>query len=71
MAFTEDGQINQDLVMQRDLMYGVTREEIIENRRDLEIPLILPGADSWKQGKATVLDVKEIDLDTPLKKKIS
>jgi hypothetical protein len=71
MAFTEDSQINQDLVMQRDKMYGVTREEIISNRMDLETPPILPGADAWKEGKATVIDVKQIDIEIPPKKKIA
>ena len=65
MAFTEDNQIKDELVMRRDDLYGITKEELKRNRLDIEVPVILSGADAWKSGKATVIDVKQVEMEVP------
>ena len=65
MAFTEDNQVKDELVMRRDDLYGITKEELKRNRLDIEVPVILSGADAWKSGKATVIDVKQVEMEVP------
>lgn len=60
MTFTQDGQVNPELIKKRDDLYGLSTPENKKQRESIPSPNILPGADSWKNGNATVLEVKEV-----------
>jgi hypothetical protein len=51
MGFTADGQIDAAMVQERDRRFGVDTLERRRARADIETPAILPGADTWQQGK--------------------
>jgi hypothetical protein len=55
MGFTEDGQIKQQLVTDRDKRFGISSEEKRKNRADIQAPPIDPAADSWKTGETLQL----------------
>jgi hypothetical protein len=63
MSFTQDGQINPELVKRRDELIGVNTMDLRKSREDIEIPKTLPGADTWKTGKAPFIDLKEVNMD--------
>ena len=67
MAFIEDGQVNEDLVRQRDEYYKISWEEKKRLRADIEDPKDTKGADVWsKSGKAVQLTTSESKM-RPLK----
>ncbi|MFJ2685972.1 OBAP family protein [Pseudomonas sp. NPDC087342] len=51
MGFTADGQINQQLVTDRDKRFGVDSSRKKNARAAIPIPPIDPGADAWRNGK--------------------
>lgn len=60
MAFLQDGQVNEDLVRQRDDYYKISSEEKRRLRADIEAPKENKGADVWsKSGKAVQLTTSE------------
>jgi hypothetical protein len=63
MAFTADEQLDPELLRRRDELLGVNSLEIRKLREDIEAPIILPGADGWKSGKAQIIELKEIKMD--------
>jgi hypothetical protein len=63
MAFTQDGQINPELVKKRDELLGVSTTDLRSNRMDLITPTVLPGANQWEKGKWTILDVNYQDVN--------
>ncbi|CAF1058452.1 unnamed protein product [Rotaria sordida] len=65
MAFLQDGQINEDLVRQRDEYYKVSTEDKKRQRTDIEPPKDTHGADAWsKSGKAVQLTTSESKMKT-------
>jgi hypothetical protein len=69
MAFTEDGQVNPDLIRRRDELLGVNTLETRKLREDIETPNILPGADNWKTGSSVVLGMNENKMDFNMEKR--
>jgi hypothetical protein len=60
MAFLEDGQVNADLLRQRDEYYKISSQEKKRLRADIEVPKDTKGADAWsKSGKAVQLTTTE------------
>jgi len=60
MAFVADGQLNQDLLRQRDEYYKISSAEKKKQRDDIEEPKDNKGADAWlKSGKAVQLTTTE------------
>jgi len=60
MAFIQDGQLNEDLLRQRDEHYKVSSEEKKRLRADIEYTKDTKGADAWsKSGKAVQLTTSE------------
>lgn len=55
MAFTKDGQIDEEMVAARDKRFGVSTAEKRENRADIKAPPIAPEADAWEKGKVVQL----------------
>ena len=52
MGFTEDGQANEAMVLQRDQDLGTYTAKKRANRSDIPTREVLPGADAWKTGNA-------------------
>lgn len=60
MAFVKDGQLNEDLVRQRDAYYKISSEEKKRQRADIAEPKDNKGADAWtKSGKAVQVTTTE------------
>ena len=57
MGFTEDGQINPQLVTERDQRFEISSAEKKKNRADIQAPAIDPSADSWKKGEVVQLSL--------------
>ena len=55
MGFTKDGQLKQELVQERDARFNISTVEKRENRKDIPLPTVQPGANSWETGKAIQL----------------
>jgi hypothetical protein len=51
MGLTEDGQIDQALVDARDRRLGVSTAAKRQNRADIPMPTVVPGANSWESGR--------------------
>ncbi|WP_434695003.1 OBAP family protein [Pseudomonas sp. Z1-14] len=51
MGFTADGQIDPQLVRERDSRMGISSEEKKRARAAIEAPTIDPGADAWQKGQ--------------------
>ena len=62
MAFIADGQVNPELLADRDKEYGITAEEKKESRADIVAPAIQPGGDAWQQGEAIQLQAKAVKM---------
>jgi hypothetical protein len=64
MAFTEDSQVDWNLVKKRDEELNVSTEDTRKYRESLEKPTIQEGADQWNTtGKATVFKVDEVQMN--------
>lgn len=60
MAFTDDGQVQADLINRRDELYNISAREKRYQRANIEAPVNTNGADAWsKSGKAVQLITNE------------
>jgi hypothetical protein len=50
MGFTKDGQMDPALVAARDKRFNISTDEKKENRADIPMPAVVPGANAWEQG---------------------
>ena len=50
MGFTADGQAKPELVADRDRRFGISTEENRQEREDIPMPEVLPGANAWEKG---------------------
>jgi Protein of unknown function (DUF1264) len=50
MGFTQDGQVDEQLVAERDARFRVSSAENRQKRADIEYPPIDPDADAWQKG---------------------
>jgi hypothetical protein len=57
MGFTEDGQIDQGMLADRDRRMGVSSEKNKRDRADINPPAVLPGANSWQSGQILQLSL--------------
>ena len=62
MGFTQDGQIAQSVLDDRDKRFGVSFAERRRNRDDIPMPGVDPGANSWKSGKTVQLRLEEVPV---------
>lgn len=51
MGFTADGQIDPALVRERDKRFGIDSAKKKQERADIPVPAIDPGADAWRKGR--------------------
>jgi hypothetical protein len=49
MGFTRDGQINGEMVSERDNRFNVSTSEKRKNREDIPIPVVDPMANAWQK----------------------
>lgn len=59
MAFTDDGQLQGDLVEARDRRFGISTVQRRRNREDITAPPPDPAADSWQSGTGLQLELAE------------
>ena len=50
MGFTQDGQLNEQLVTERDKRFEVSSARKREQRSDINYPPVDPEADAWQKG---------------------
>lgn len=51
MGFTKDGQLNQQLLAERDKRFNISTAEKKKNREDILTPNVDPAANSWEKGE--------------------
>lgn len=51
MGFTNDGQLNQQLLAERDKCFDISTAQKKKNREDIPTPAVDPGANSWEKGE--------------------
>ena len=51
MGFTKNGQLNTQLVTERDKRFNVSTAERKKNREDIPLPSVDPLANAWQQGE--------------------
>jgi hypothetical protein len=51
MGFTQDGQADPAMIAQRDERLGIDSSEKRAKRANIPAPTLVPGSDSWQQGK--------------------
>jgi hypothetical protein len=56
MGFTKDGQIDAQLVSERDRRFGVSSAENRQQRADIDYPSIDSEADAWQKGIVVQLE---------------
>ncbi|PKK34999.1 hypothetical protein BWI96_19405 [Siphonobacter sp. SORGH_AS_0500] len=59
MGFTEEGQLEDSLLTQRDQRFGISTAEKKQNREDIPVSPILPGADAWKKNQIKQLTITD------------
>ncbi len=64
MGFTADGQINGQMVADRDKRFGVSTEEEKQSRKDIQPPPVLPGANSWQTGEILQLTLGPLSKES-------
>ncbi|UOQ52125.1 OBAP family protein [Hymenobacter cellulosivorans] len=57
MGFTKDGQIDTNMVAQRDKRLGISSKQKRQQRADIVAPPVAPGADAWEKGEVRQLGV--------------
>jgi len=50
MGFTKDGQLNKELVQERDKRFNISTAEKKKNREDITMPQVDPMANAWEKG---------------------
>jgi hypothetical protein len=62
MGFTKDGQIDQQLIRNRDRRFDVSSDQRQNDRADIEMPTVLAGANSWQSGRVLQLKAEEVPV---------
>ncbi len=62
MGLTEDGQINERLVAERDRRLGVSTRHKRQHRADIPVPPVAAGANSWQSGRTVQTRLQELDF---------
>ena len=62
MAFTKEGQLDERFIKERDKMYGVSKEKLMQQRADIKEPQKDPLADYWEKGRAPVCQITEVAM---------
>lgn len=62
MGLTEDGQVHEELVRDRDRRLGVSTARKRQQRADIPASLVVPGANSWESGRTVQTRLEETDF---------
>lgn len=62
MGLTEDGQIDETLVHDRDQRLGVSAARRRQARADIRVPEVVPGANSWESGRTVQTRLEQMDF---------
>ncbi|RRA97357.1 OBAP family protein [Larkinella rosea] len=57
MGFTKDGQLADSLITHRDHRFQISTIEKRQNRADIPVPAVQPGANAWEQGEIRQLTI--------------
>ncbi|MFF0668819.1 OBAP family protein [Streptomyces tendae] len=62
MGFTEDGQASDEMIRARDDRLGISTSGKRENRSDIPMPEVAPGANAWESGRSVQTRIEERDF---------
>jgi hypothetical protein len=62
MGLTEDEQVNESLVHDRDRRLGISTPHKRQNRAGIPTPHVVPGANSWESGRTVQTRLEEMDF---------
>ncbi len=62
MGLTEDGQVDEQLLAERDRRLGVSTQHRREQREEIPMPEVVPGANSWESGRTVQTRLEEMDF---------
>ncbi|MET8669181.1 OBAP family protein [Streptomyces tendae] len=62
MGFTEDGQASDEMIRARDDRLGISTSGKRENRADIPMPEVAPGANAWESGRSVQTRIEERDF---------
>ncbi len=62
MGFTEDGQADEAMIRDRDRRLGVSAGRKRQNRADIPVPAVVPGANFWESGRTVQTRLEEMDF---------
>jgi len=62
MGLTQDGQVNEAQVHDRDRRLGVSVAHKRQNRADIPTPEVVPGANYWESGRSVQTRLAEVDF---------
>lgn len=57
LGFTEDGQLKQELIDERDKRFNISTAEKRKQREDIPMPEVVPGANAWEQGEVRQVQI--------------
>jgi hypothetical protein len=60
MGFTADGQINPQLIEERDKRFDISSQEKRKSRSDIPAPPVDSGADAWQKGEVVQLSLEAV-----------
>jgi hypothetical protein len=64
MGFTASGQVNEQMVADRDKRFGISSEDKRKNRSDIAAPPVDPGADAWQKGQTVQLSLGPVSKES-------
>lgn len=67
-GFTDDGQVNADLVADRDARLDIETSDRQTARVDIDVPDVIDGADAWQQGAAMQLTLHPVAISSPARR---
>ncbi|MGW7568571.1 OBAP family protein [Streptomyces tendae] len=62
MGFTDDGQASDEMIRARDDRLGISTSGKRENRADIPMPEVAPGANAWESGRSVQTRIEERDF---------
>ncbi len=60
MGFTKDGQIDEARLRDRDRRFGASTVTLRQDRADIAMPDVQPGANAWQSGHVMQLRLEEV-----------
>jgi hypothetical protein len=61
MGFTADGQLQEQLLTDRDQRFDVSSAKKRENRADIPMPDVDPDANAWQKGVTMQVEVRQVE----------